>query len=270
MEYKDITCEQDGHGVVTVTLNRPERLNAIGIQLVFEMIDVLERVEADESAKVIVVTGAGRAFCSGADQSGERPAGVSELTEDYGYRRATRAPIGHWGVLFQKLGHYPKPIIAAVNGVAAGGGLSLALIADIRIASTESSYIAVFIRRGLVPDTGASFLLPQFIGPGRASEMMMTGRRVSVEEANEWGLLNKLVAPEDLMAEATAMARQIAKGPSLSIEVTKRLIMDVTRDGIDTQLQREAWGQNIASSSEDVREGVQSFLEKREPNWKGR
>ena len=270
MDYEEIIFDQDKFGVATVTLNRPERLNAIGIQLVYELIDVLERVERNESAKVIVVTGAGRAFCSGADQSGERPEGAPDLTERYGYRRATRAPIGHWGVLFQKLGHYPKPIIAAVNGVAAGGGLSLALVADMRIASTESSFIAVFVRRGLVPDTGTSFLLPQLIGPGRASEMMMTGRKVTAAEASEWGLLNRLVEPEDLMDEAMAMAQQIASGPSLAIEVTKRLITDVTRDGVDTQLQQEAWGQNIAANSEDVSEGVRSFLEKREPNWKGR
>ena len=150
------------------------------------------------------------------------------------------------------------------------GGLSLALASDIRIASTTSSFIAVFVRRALVPDTGTSFLLPQLIGPGRASEMMMSGRSVSAEEANEWGLVNRLVEPDSLMPEALKLAREIASGPSLTIELTKRLITGVTREGFDIQLQREGWGQSIASSSEDVLEGGQSFREKRKPTWKGR
>lgn len=270
MDYKELIYEQDGDGVVTITLNRPEKLNAIGTQLGFELVDAVERVERDESAKVIVFTGAGRAFCSGADQSGVQSPNAVELREEYGYRRVTRAPFGQWGVLFEKLGHYQKPIIAAVNGVAAGGGLSLALVSDIRIASTEASFIAVFVRRGLVPDTGTSYLLPQMIGPGRASEMLMTGRTVSAEEAYEWGMLNRLVDPDALMPEALGLARQIAKGPSMTIELTKRLITGVTRDGYDKQLQLEGWGQGIAQASEDVKEGVRSFQQKREPQWKGR
>jgi 2-(1,2-epoxy-1,2-dihydrophenyl)acetyl-CoA isomerase len=270
MDYKDLIFDQDGDGVVTVTLNRPERLNAVGTRLGFELVDVMERVERDEAAKVIVITGAGRAFCSGADQSGVPDASGPDLREEYGHRRVTRAPFGQWGVLFEKLGHYQKPIIAAINGVAAGGGLSLALVSDIRIASTDASFIAVFVRRGLVPDTGSSYLLPQLVGHGRASEMMMTGRKVSAEEANEWGMLNRLVSPEALMPEALGLARQIAKGPSMTIELTKRLITGVTRDGFDKQLQLEGWGQGIATASEDVKEGVRSFQEKREPQWKGR
>jgi enoyl-CoA hydratase/carnithine racemase len=122
----------------------------------------------------------------------------------------------------------------------------------------------------LVPDTGTSYLLPQLIGPGRAAEMMMTGDKVTAEQAIEWGMLNHIVESEELMETASGLARRIARGPSLAIEVTKRLVNDVTRDGFDSQLQREAWGQSIVSGSEDVREGVQAFREKREPNWKGR
>lgn len=269
MDYRDLVFDLTD-GVATLTLNRPERLNAGSPRLVFELIDAFERIDGDEDARVALVTGAGRAFCSGADQSGEGREDAAALREQAGYRRTTGAPIGHWGVLFDMLADYRKPIVAAVNGVAAGAGLSLALVADLRVASTEASFIAAFIRRGLVPDTGASYLLPRMIGPGRATEMMLTGDRVSAQQAFEWGLVNRLVEPDQLIPEATALARRIASGPMLAIELTKRLIVGATREDLAHQMEREAWGQSIASGSDDSREGVASFLEKREPHWKGR
>jgi len=267
-EYRDLILEEHDE-VALVTLNRPERLNAIGPRLVHDLLDVVERAERDDALKVLVFTGAGRAFCAGADLASD-PAEDVALDEADGYRRMKLGAIGHWGVLFEALGHCPKPIIAAVNGIAAGGGLSLALAADIRIASTEARFISVFVRRAMVPDTGVSFHLPRLIGPARALEMILTGDDVAAERAAEWGLVNRVVPPDQLLGEAMALAHRIASGPSIAIELSKRLVHDVTREGLRRQLQNEAWALSAASGATDYREGRGAFLEKRPPQWTGR
>ena len=155
MDYQNLQFELD-EGVALVTLNRPNQLNALSPSLVHELLHVVETTERDDTVKVLVFTGNGRAFCAGADvlAGHEEREADKDLDERDGYRRILQGPIGHWGVLYSALGHYSKPIIAAVNGISAGAGLSLALAADIRIASTEAKFISIFIRRGLVPDTG--------------------------------------------------------------------------------------------------------------------
>lgn len=269
MEYRDLTLEATD-GVWLVTLNRPEMLNALGPRLVYEIIDVIDTAEWDDTCKVLLFTGAGRAFSSGADLNPAGAAEGAELREAKSHRRMTSAPWGHFGVLFKKIDNFSKPIIAAVNGVASGAALSLVLASDIRIASTDASFISVFIRRGISPDTGTTFMLPKMIGPGRATEMMLTGDKVSAEDADRWGLVNRTVAPEELMPEAKGLAARIAKGPSLTIELAKRLIVDEVRSGYTEALQREGWASSIVRDSDDIKEGMQSFLEKREPRWKGR
>lgn len=271
MEYQDLVFEQED-GVAVVRLNRPERLNAIGPRLVHELLHVVETTERDDAVKVLLITGTGRGFCAGADlaataQEREDDKGYDEQD---GYRRMIQGPIGHWGVLYSALNHYPKPVIAAVNGVSAGAGLSLALAADIRVASTEARFIAVFIRRGIVPDTGSTFHLPQLIGRGRAIEMMLTGDEVDAEHALQWGLVNHLVEPHELMDRAMGLARRIASGPTVAIEITKRIVNDVTREGIDRQLQNESWAGTRVALSEDFGEGRTAFLEGRKPVWRGR
>jgi 2-(1,2-epoxy-1,2-dihydrophenyl)acetyl-CoA isomerase len=269
MDYRELIVE-NREGVALLTLNRPEKLNALGPRLVHELLHFVEGSRANDAIRAVVVTGAGRGFSAGADLSGDR-AESAALDEAAGYRRMKQGAIGHWGVLFDALGNYPKPIIAAVNGVAAGGGLSLALAADIRIASTDARFIAVFVRRALAPDTGASFHLPQLVGPSRAMEMMFTGDEISAADAERWGLVNRLVEPGQLLPEAMALATRIARGPSIAIELAKRLILDATnRDGLRRQLQNEAWAQDVARSSEDQQEGISAFLEKRQPQWRGR
>lgn len=269
MEYRDLTLEAS-EGVWLVTLNRPEMLNAMGPRLIYELIHLTDTAEVDETCKVVVFTGAGRAFCSGADQSGIQAAEGEELREAKGHRRMSAAPWGHFGVLFRKLDNFSKPIISAVNGVAAGGGLSLVLASDICLASPEASFISVFIRRALPPDTGTTYMLPKVIGPGRATEMMLTGDKVSAEDADKWGLVNRLIAPDQLLPETLALATRIAKGPSLTIELAKRLIVDEVRSGYAEALQREAWASSVVRDSHDLKEGRDSFLEKREPRWQGR
>lgn len=259
-------------GVALVTLNRPERLNALSPGLVHELLDVVESTERDDDVRVLVLTGEGRGFCAGADvlAGAEEREADKDLDERDGYRRMLEGPIGHWGVLYSALGRYPKPIIAAVNGVTAGAGLSLATVADIRIASTAARFIAVFIRRGLVPDTGTSWHLPQLIGRGRAIEMMMTGDEIDAATADRWGLVNRVVEPEALMEDAMELARRLASGPTIAIEMTKRLVNDVTREGFDRQLQNEAWAATRAGVAEDAGEGIRAFAERRDAEWTGR
>ncbi|MDA0352648.1 MAG: enoyl-CoA hydratase-related protein [Chloroflexi bacterium] len=271
MDYANLTFDLTD-GVALVTLNRPERLNAISPGLVHELLHVVETTERDDAVKVLVFTGAGRAFCAGADvlASHEEREADKDLDERDGYRRMLQGPIGHWGVLYSALGHYPKPIIAAVNGIAAGAGLSLALASDIRIASTEAKFISIFIRRGLVPDTGTSWHLPQLIGRGRAIEMMLSGDDVDAETADRWGLVNRVVAPDQLIPEALALAKRLAGGPTIALELTKRLVNDITRDGLDAQLQNEAWAATRGQLAADAGEGIRSFAERRDPDWTGR
>jgi len=270
-DYQDLIFEHR-EGVTLVTLNRPERLNAISPRLVHELFDVVERTQHDDATKVLVLTGAGRGFSAGADlaATAEDRAADVEMDEAAGYRRMLRGPIGHWGVLYSALGHYPKPVIAAVNGVSAGAGFSLALAADIRIASTAARFISVFARRGLVPDTGTSFHLTQLVGRARAIEMMLTGDEVDAQTAFQWGLANRVVEPDRLMEETMALARRLAAGPSVTIELTKGLVNDLTREGLDRQLQNEAWAGTRTALSEDAGEGRAAFLENRPPRWKGR
>ena len=268
MEYREIMVDRS-EGVALVTLNRPEKLNALGPRIVHELIHLVERSERDDAVKVLVFTGTGRAFSAGADLTADRSE-TAALDEAVGYRHVKEGVIGHWGVLFTALARYPKPIIAAVNGIAAGAGLSLSLVADIRIASTEARFISVFVRRALVPDTGASFHLPQIIGASRALEMMFTGDEVSAEQAERWGLVNRVVAADQLLPETLALAARIAAGPSIAIELTKRLITDQTRVGFGRQMQSEAWAQTVVGSAEDRNEGIRAFLEKRQPQFRGR
>lgn len=271
MEYRDLIRTDEDH-VTVVTLNRPDRLNAISPNLVHELLHVVESTANDDATKVLVVTGNGRGFCAGADlaASVEERDADRDYDERDGYRRMLQGPIGHWGVLYSALGRYPKPMIAAVNGVSAGAGLSLALAADLRVASTEARFIAVFARRGIVPDTGATWHLTQYIGRPRAIEMMLTGDEVDAQTALAWGLANRVVDPDTLMDETMALARRLASGPTVMLEITKRIINDITREGLDRQLQNEAWAGTRVALAEDAREGSKAFLEGRAPNWTGR
>ncbi len=270
MTYQDLTLETRNQ-VAIITLNRPEKMNAMGSRLVHELLDVLQSTRHDDGVKAMVITGAGRGFCAGADVSGGREAQElsRELDEADSFRRHREAPIGHYGVLFSTLNDYPKPIVAAVNGAAAGAGMSLALACDIRLASTNARFISAFVHRAIVPDTGSTYYLPQMIGKGRALELMYTGEPLSASDAERYGLTNRTLDPETLVDEAIALAERIARGPSLAIELTKRLVNNQA-SSFDMQVEREAWGLSITSNSEDRQEGIDSFLEKRPAQFRGR
>ena len=270
MTYSDLKYELS-NGVALVTLNRPEKMNAMGPRLVHELLDVLESSRHDDVVKAMVITGAGRGFCAGADVSGGADTRrlSEELDEADSFRRHKAAPIGHYGVLFSALNDYPKPIVAAVNGAAAGAGMSLALACDIRLASSNARFISAFVHRAISPDTGSTFYLPQMIGKGRALELMYTGEPLSAADAERYGLTNRTLDPESLVEEAIALAEKIARGPSLAIELTKRLVNNQATT-FDMQVEREAWGLSITSDSEDRQEGIDSFLEKRPAQFRGR
>lgn len=274
MEYQQVSLERltdEAEGVAVATLRRPERMNAVGGRLVHELIDVIESTRYDDDVKVLVVTGEGRGFCAGADV-GEDEAARAEGKQfvESAYRRHTTAPIGHWGSLFSAIKAYPKPTIAAVNGAAAGAGMSLALVCDIRIASSNARFVSAFVHRAISPDTGSTYHLPRLIGSGRALEMMFTGESVDADQAAEWGIVNRVVDPERLLPESLELAERIARGPSLAIELTKRLVQQSADIDFDGQLEREAWALSIAGNSADRQEGIDSFLQKRPARFQGR
>ena len=270
MTYEDLRLEIQNH-VAIVTLQRPEKMNAMGPRLVHDLLHALESTARDDAVKAMVITGAGRGFCAGADVSGGRQAQElgRELDEADSYRRHRAAPVGHFGVLFEALSNWPKPIIAAVNGAAAGAGMSLALVCDIRIASTEARFISAFVHRAINPDTGSTWYLPQMLGKGRALEMMYTGEPLSAQEAERYGMVNRVVDPEQLLPEALTLAEKIAKGPSIAIELTKRLVNE-SAPTFKMQVEREAWGLGVSGQSEDREEGIRSFLERRPAEFRGR
>ena len=268
MDYEDIIVEQS-NGIITLTLNRPAKLDALGAKLLEEAGDVVEKFEKEDEAKVLVITGAGRAFSSGADLT----ASVSgtDVTAPGMPRGVKPLPFARYGRVYSLLYKTRKPTIAAVNGVTVGAGLSLAAACDIRIAAETASFGALFVKRGLVADCGATFTLPRLVGTAKALEMMWTGDIIDAEEALQFGLISKIVPPDNLMEEAILLAKKIADGPSISIEATKRMVYTgLENDSFDAQLAWEAFSQSICEKSEDFQEGVKSFREKREPRFKGR
>lgn len=251
--------------IVTLTLNRPERLNALGDTLREELYDAILRASDNPEVRVIVLTGAGRGFCAGGDMKAAHEA------QEGGQERALLervAPIRDKVVLAMR--DSPKPLIAAVNGPAAGAGMNLALACDLRLASTAARFGQTFVKRGLHVDWGGTYFLPRLVGMAKACELIFTGEMISAEEAYALGLLNKLVPPEQLMPATYALAQQIAAGPPIAIRLAKRALyhnQDVT---LRAALEFETFAQNVCRETEDAREGVRAFVEKRPPHFQGR
>ncbi len=267
MEYSNIIFEQE-NGVVCITMNRPERMNSLDPGLLQELTHALRVAKEDDTAKALVLTGAGRCFCAGAD-IGAPVLGIDPKQD--GITRETRIqPFVAFGALVKGMREFHKPAIAAINGHAFGGGLCLACLCDLRIASEEAKFSAVFVKRGLVADIGATYLLPRAVGVEKALELMWTGDVVDAAEARRIGLVCRVVPPAELMSTAVGLAEGIAKGPSVAIELMKRLVYEgMETNNFPMQIAAEAWAQETCYATADFWEGMQSFHEKREPEFSG-
>jgi enoyl-CoA hydratase/carnithine racemase len=247
------------NGVVTLTLNRPERKNAMNTAMFSELLTVFREVDVSSTDRVLVITGAGDAFCSGADLSdrGSDPRhSLSRL---------------HWVAdIALALHRIPKPVIAKVNGVAVGAGMNLALACDLIVASDTARFSEIFARRGLSIDFGGSWLLPRLIGMHRAKELALFADIISAKEAAELGLVNRVLPPGELDAFVDDWANRLAAGPPIALSLTKRLITNSFNVTMDEALEAEGMAQSVNTGTEDTAEAIKAFLEKREPKFKGR
>lgn len=244
--------------IATIELNRPDKLNAVDLDMRREFPDALKRAADDDAVRVIILTGAGKGFCAGADLTGPKADQVS--------RKKTLEFVAEFVEVFSRV---DKPIIAAVNGAAAGVGLSMALCCDIRIASSASKFAAIWVKRGLVVDGGASLLLPSLVGMEYALELALTGRVVSAQEAKDRGMVSRVVEPAELIPEARKLAGEIASQPPITVELIKRIMTEGMRRDFQQSLLRETYAQNICRGTEDHKEAVRAFVEKRPANFKG-
>lgn len=265
MGYADILVERL-NGIVLVTLNRPHRFNAMTTDSFAEVEDVLAEASQNDDDKVVVFTGAGPAFCAGYDVGFLPTAGDDR--EQLPPRSRPRG-VYYLSITSNIIG-CTKPTIAAVNGVAAGGGFSFALACDIRIASDQARFSAIWARRGVIPDLGCTYLLPRMVGTGKALELMYTGAVIDAQEALGIGLVNRVVPHQELIPATMELAERIARGPSFSIELTKRLVYRDQEEALLHRTQFEQLVQNRCFETEDAKEGARSFLEHRPPVFKGR
>ena len=264
MAYKAIKLEKRDDGIAILTLNRPDQLNAMNGDMREELGEAATEFNQDDKLMVLIVTGAGRAFSAGGDVN---YISVPRVFGEFGNsRNALRRPWPIWAQLIPQL---DKPTIAAVNGVAVGMGLALAAMCDIRIASETARFGAVWVRRGLTPDWGASYFLPRIVGLSKAYELALTGDIINAREAKEAGLVSRVVPPESLEEAAVELASKIAKGPPIAIELAKHTL----REGMESDLISAEYSENraqeICHRSEDFQEGVRAFKEKREAKFKG-
>jgi 2-(1,2-epoxy-1,2-dihydrophenyl)acetyl-CoA isomerase len=256
----DTIARASSEGVLTLTLNRPDALNSFTVEMKEALLAALKDAARDREVRAIVLTGAGRAFSAGQDLKERQAPGVADLGTELRVR---------YNPIISAMRRLEKPIVGAINGVAAGAGISIALACDIIIAAENATFIEAFTRVGLVPDTGSSWFLPRLIGPARAAEMFFTADPVDAATAERIGLINRVVPADKLMDEATALAARLAKSAPIALALAKRALNRALDSTLDEALDFEAQLQSVAGRSNDHREGVAAFVEKRPANFKG-
>jgi 2-(1,2-epoxy-1,2-dihydrophenyl)acetyl-CoA isomerase len=260
MDYETIDFKLDG-AIARVTLNRPDRLNSFTAQMHKEVRDALDR---SSEARVVVLTGAGRGFCAGQDLN-DRAVTSDSAPVDLGETVETC-----WNPLIRKLAAMKQPIIAAVNGVAAGAGANVALACDIVVAARSAKFIQSFSAIGLIPDSGGSWILPRLVGQARAMGLALTGEPIAAEKAEQWGLIWKCVDDDSLASETDSIAERLASLPPLGLEAIKSIVRSSWSRSLDEELELQRDEMRRLGFTDDYREGVAAFLEKRSPNFTGK
>jgi 2-(1,2-epoxy-1,2-dihydrophenyl)acetyl-CoA isomerase len=259
MEYQFLIYQVQNK-IATITMNRPDALNAFNNELTFELQDAFKEAAKDKQVHAIVLTGSGKGFCSGQDLKSTRGNDFKGFSDSIHKR---------YNPLIRAMRNLPKPIICKLNGVAAGAGASLALACDFIIASEKASLIEVFVNIGLVMDSGSSFFLPKLVGPMRAFEYATMATKITADEAHKLGMVNRVVAHDELDNLTNQIADYYANAPTKAIGLMKKMINKSLNADLDTMLDYEAYMQDIAGASHDYKEGVNAFLEKRKPEFKG-
>ena len=259
MTFDHICAELTAESVGVITIARPERLNALASQTLDEMRAAVEQLP-QEGARCLLLTGEGRGFSSGADLIGG-----GGLPEDAGLALEL-----HFNPLVEAIAAAPVPIVAAVNGPAAGAGASIALMADMVVAARSAYFLQAFVNVALVPDAGATWLLPRLVGKARAMEMLLLGERVSAEQAAAWDMIGRVVEDGELMAEAFSLAARLARGPTRAFGLLRRLVRDGAQASLTEALAAERVAQKAAGETEDFRNAVSAFVQKRQPKFEGR
>lgn len=250
------------NSICSITLNRPDVFNSFNEELSAEFIDGLKKATKDEAVRVVVISGQGKAFCSGQD--------LKDVKNHSGERSLSDSVIRRYNPMIMAIRDMAKPIICKLNGVAAGAGASLAIACDMIIASETATLIEVFANVGLVPDSGSSFFLPRLVGYNKAFELITLTSKVTAQEAKDLGIVYKVVAPEELDAAVLELATRYANGPTKTYGMIKKMLNKAYTADLGEMLQYEAYCQEIAGKSEDYKEGVAAFTEKRKPQFKGK
>ncbi|MEB3864733.1 MULTISPECIES: 2-(1,2-epoxy-1,2-dihydrophenyl)acetyl-CoA isomerase PaaG [Acinetobacter] len=263
MDYQNIIAEEK-NGVGYLTFNRPKALNSFNVDMHREVAEVLNLWSKNPDVRCVVISGEGRGFCAGQDL-GDRVVDPNAEAPDLGYSIET-----YYNPLIKTIVNMSKPVICAVNGVAAGAGANIALACDLVIAAKSANFVQAFCRLGLVPDSAGTWFLPRAVGHARAMGLTLLGDKLPAETAKEWGMIWDVVEDAELKTKVTELAERLAKQPTFGLSLIKKAIHQSSNNTFDEQVLLERDLQRIAGRSEDYREGVQAFMNKREPNFKGR